>query len=65
LGGGRGRWFVKLFMLVNPTPKKKKSHLVRTGEDGLLFAELFMLMNPQKKGKASLGWGEGRWVVVL
>jgi hypothetical protein len=52
-------------MLVNPTPKKKKSHLVRTGEDGLLFAELFMLMNPQKKGKASLGWGEGRWVVVL
>jgi hypothetical protein len=41
-------------MLVNPTPKKKKSHLVRTGEDGLLFAELFMLMNPQKKEKLHL-----------
>jgi hypothetical protein len=36
-------------MLVNPTPKKKKKHLVRTGEYGLFFAELFMLMNPKKK----------------
>jgi hypothetical protein len=24
LVGGRGWWFVKLFMLVNPTPQKKK-----------------------------------------
>jgi hypothetical protein len=30
LVGGRGRWFVKLFMLVNPTPKKKKT----LGKDG-------------------------------
>jgi hypothetical protein len=33
LVGGRGRWFVEVFMLVNLTPpeKKKEKHLVSVG----------------------------------
>jgi len=36
-GGGRGRWLAELFMLVNPTPKEKKKHVVEEGRGGPLF----------------------------
>ncbi len=57
LVGGRGRWFVEVFMLVNLTPEKKKeNHLVRVGKRVFLTSiqvRSYVCLNYEKEKKMS------------
>ncbi len=56
---GKGKWFVNLFMLVNPTPKKRKKSLCGEGVFNLNSHEYYhfrsyICLNYEKEEKVEL-----------